>query len=176
MLDVQASTLKAGSMPTRIDPSESVAASFLGQSKLAEAQLTQLAEAMPQDKSEWRPDDGARSIAEVFLHAAWGNYLIMKTLGGQLPEGVDLHKLEKSTTDMKQIQDELKKSFEAANKYIASIPKSDYGTEVEFFGTRTTKLDMIFSAATHQWETLGQAIAYSRANHIVPPWTVARQF
>jgi hypothetical protein len=34
---------------------------------------------------------------------------------------------------------------------------------------------MIFIAATHAHETLGQAIAYARVNHIVPPWTAAQQ-
>ena len=161
-------------MEKKINLPNGVPSSFLKQSRLAEGQLTQLAEVIPQDKFTWRPEEGVRSIAEAFLHAAWGNYLIMKTLGGQSPEGVDVQKLEKSITDKKQIVEELKKSFETVNKYVSGIPESEYDTEVDFFGMKLTKLDMIFSAATHQWETLGQAIAYSRTNHVAPPWTVAQ--
>jgi hypothetical protein len=152
-----------------------VSSSFLKHSKIAEGQLTQLAGAIPQDRFTWRPGAGARSIAEAFLHAAWGNYLIMQSLGVQAPGGVDLQTYESSTTDKRRIVEELKRSFEAMNTCVSAIPESDYDVEVEFFGMKLTKLDMIFSAATHQWESLGQAIAYSRANQIAPPWTVARQ-
>lgn len=162
-------------MEKKMDFPKNVPGSFLKQSKFVEGQFMQLAEAIPQEKYSWRPEEGVRSIAESFLHAALGNYLVMKTLGGQVPAGVDVQKLEKSTTDKKQVVEELKKSFQAVNEYIASIPESDYSTEVDFFGTKMTKLDIIFVGATHQHEVLGQAVAYSRTNHIAPPWTVARQ-
>ncbi len=162
-------------MTKTMDSDTAVSGSFLKHSKLAEGQLTQLVEAIPQEKFAWRPDEGARSMAQAFLHAAWGNYLILKTLGGQPPEGVDVQNLENSTTDKRQIVEVLKKSFEAMNMYVAGIPEGEYGTQVDFFGMKLTKLDMIFSAATHQWESLGQAIAYSRTNHIAPPWTAAKR-
>ncbi len=162
-------------MTKKIGLSKGVPSSFLMLSKLAEEQLTQLAQAIPHEKFAWRPEEGARSIAEAFLHTAWGNYLILTALGVHPPVGVDWQKIEKSTTDKKQIVQELKRSFEAMNKCVADIQEGEYGAKVEFFGMKMTKLDMIFSAVTHQWESLGQAIAYSRTNHIVPPWTVAQQ-
>jgi len=162
-------------MTNKMDSLNGVSSSFQKHSTLAEEQLTRLAGATPQEKFTWRPEEGARSIAEAFLHAAWGNYLIMNALGVQPPQGVDMQKLERSTTDKNRIVEELKKSFGAMNNCVANIQESEYSVEVDFFGMKMTKLDMIFSAATHQWETLGQAIAYSRTNHIAPPWTAARQ-
>ena len=159
-------------MEKTLDLRKEISSSFIKHSKFAEGQFTQLAGAIPQEKFLWRPEEGARSVAEAFLHAALGNYLILGTLGGQLPDGVDLQKLEKSTTDKKQIVEELGRSFELVNKCIADTPESEYGTQVDFFGTKSTKTDMIFSAATHHWESLGQTIAYSRMNRVTPPWSV----
>jgi hypothetical protein len=53
----------------------------------AETKLVQLAEAIPQEKYTWRPGEGVRSVSEVFLHVAGGNYSIPRTLGVQPPEG-----------------------------------------------------------------------------------------
>lgn len=149
--------------------------SFVRQSMSTEKKLTSLAEAVPQDKFNWRPTEGVRSIAESFLHSAVGNYLMVRMLGGKLPEGLDLMKLEKSTTDKAKVVEEVTKSFKAVNDCIGSIPDADLTKEVSFFGTPMSENDVIMAAADHQHEVLGQAIAYARMNQIVPPWTAARQ-
>lgn len=159
----------------KMDMPSGVRGSFAKQSKFVEGQLTSLAQAIPQEKYNWRPGEGVRSIAESFLHAAGGNYVTLTTMGGQLPAGVDMKTLEKSTTDKAKIADALKQSFAAVNDYISKIPEADYGKHVSFFGNDMTILDMIFLAATHQHETLGQAIAYARSNGVTPPWTAERQ-
>jgi uncharacterized damage-inducible protein DinB len=152
-----------------------VRGSFLKQSKHVEDQFVSLAQAIPQKDYTWRPMKGVRSVSEAFLHAAVGNYVMLRTLGDKLPEGVDLKTLQTSTTKKDQIVEAMKKSFTAINDCIVKIPESEYGNHVNFFGMDMTKLDMIFLAATHQHETLGQAIAYARTNHVVPPWTAAQQ-
>ena len=152
-----------------------VQGAFLKQSMNVENEFIGLAGAVPQDKYSWRPTEGVRSIAEAFLHVAAGNYVTLTTMGGKLPEGVDMQKLEKSTTDKAEIAEAMKKSFKAVNDYIASVPDKDFDRHVNFFGNDMTVLDLIMLAANHQHETLGQAIAYSRMNQIVPPWTAERQ-
>jgi uncharacterized damage-inducible protein DinB len=152
-----------------------VRGSFLKQSKQVEEQLVSLAQAIPQKDFTWRPMKGVRSVSEAFLHVALGNYAVLTTLGGTLPEGVDMKTLQTSTTDKAKIVEELKKSFQAINDCISKVPEQEYGQQVKFFGMDMTKLDMIFLAATHQHETLGQAIAYARTNHVVPPWTAEMQ-
>ncbi len=161
-------------MGKKMDPRPGVPSSYLKLSQFAEAQLMQLAEAIPQERFTWRPEEGVRSMAEAFLHAAWGNYLILAALGAAPPAGVDWQNIEKSTADKQRIVDALKRSFEAMNGHVAGIAEGDYSAEVEFFGMKMTKLDMIFSAVTHQWQSLGQAIAYARMNHIVPPWSAVQ--
>lgn len=141
----------------------------------AERELVSLAEAIPQEKLTWRPMEGVRSIAESFLHAAGGNYIILTTIGGKLPEGVDMKTLQSSTTDKAKIVEALKKSFATVNEYVSKIPESDYEKHVSFFGRDMTMMDMIVFAGIHAHETLGQAIAYARMNGVVPPWTAETQ-
>ena len=148
-----------------------VQGAFVKQSMFVENQFVTLAEAIPQDKYSWRPAEGVRSIAESFLHVARGNYGILTFIGAKVPEGVDMEKLETSSTDKATIVEAMKKSFKAVNDYVQSVPESDFGREIDFFGNKMTVLDMIMLAATHQHETLGQSIAYARSNGVKPPWS-----
>lgn len=152
-----------------------VQASFLKQSKRVQGQMESLLQAIPQEKFSWRPMEGVRSIAEAFMHAGGGNYLMAKFLGGKVQEGFSEDTYEKSETDKAKILEALRKSFEMVNQTIAATPESDYGKHVNFFGNDVTDLDIIFIAATHQHELLGQQIAYARMNGVVPPWTAAMQ-
>ncbi len=152
-----------------------VKGSFVRLSSATEQQFVSLMNAVPQEKYNWRPAEGVRSVGESFLHVASGNYITLMTMGGKLPEGIDPMKLEKSTTERAKIVEEVKKSFKAVNDYVASLPESDLTREVDFFGMKMNVGDMIMFASNHQHETLGQSIAYARMNNIVPPWTAERQ-
>src|SRR5437879_11300305 len=77
----------------------------------AETKLLRLAEAVPAEKYTWRPGEGVRSVSEVFLHVAAGNYGILRRVGAQPPEGLDLRGLEKSTTEKAKVVEALKASF-----------------------------------------------------------------
>lgn len=165
----EAAKEKAASMPG------GVAGSFLKQSKRVQGQMEALLGAIPQEKFNWRPMEGVRSIAESFMHAGGGNYLLAVPLGGTAPKGFEESTYEKSLIDKAQILDALRKSFDAINEAVLKVPEADYGKTVKLFGMDLTKLDIIFAAATHQHELLGQQIAYARMNQIVPPWTAEQQ-
>jgi hypothetical protein len=61
------------------------------------------------------------------------------------------------------------------NDAVRNTPEASYGKSVKFFGMDVTMLDIVFAAATHQHELLGQQIAYARMNGVVPPWTAEMQ-
>ncbi len=153
----------------------SVTDSFLKQSKRVQGQMEALLGAIPQDKFNWRPMEGVRSIAESFMHAGGGNYLLAVPLGGTAPSGFEESAYEKSLTDKAQILEALRKSFDEINEAVRKTPAASYGKIVKLFGMDLTTLDIIFAAATHQHELLGQQIAYARMNGIVPPWTAEMQ-
>lgn len=167
-------TMKASEAMNATTP-ELFRSAFLQQSMGIEKQFVSLVEAMPQDKFTWRPMEGVRSVAESFLHVATGNHIIVQMMGGKLPEGLNLMTHEKSTTDKSKIVDIIKDSFRAINEVVKNTSDADLAKPADFFGNKTTYLGLILLCATHEHETLGQAIAYARMNNVVPPWTAERQ-
>ncbi|HEX9148633.1 MAG TPA: damage-inducible protein DinB, partial [Thermoanaerobaculia bacterium] len=53
-----------------------------------EKKLVTLAEAMPAEKFGWRPAEGVRSVSEVYVHVAGGNYMLPTMFGFKRPEGM----------------------------------------------------------------------------------------
>ncbi len=130
-----------------------------------------LANAVPQEKYNYRPAEGVRSIAEVFLHISAANYSIPSLMGTAVPAGFDRNKFEKTTTDKAKIIDELNKSFDSAHAAIAGMTNADFAKALPKLGPDANEGDVVYILVTHAHEHLGQSIAYARVNGIVPPWT-----
>jgi uncharacterized damage-inducible protein DinB len=148
-------------------------ASVVHQIGEAQKKLTALAEAMPAEKYSWRPGAGVRSVGELLMHVAGGNYLFASTWGAKVPEGVNPRGFEKDAGDKAKTLAALRQSFDFLNQAVAALPDADLGRSVDFFGHPVTTWDLIVIAATHAHEHLGQSIAYARSNGVVPPWSAA---
>jgi len=146
-------------------------ASFLAQLDDTEKKIVSLAEAMPQEKYSWRPEEGVRSVSEVYVHIAGANYLFLRFLGAKMPEGLD-PKMEKTITDKAKVIDTVKASFEFARNTINGLSDADMLKEAKFFGGKMVSYEgILFIMANHMHEHLGQSIAYARTNHVTPPWS-----
>ena len=137
----------------------------------AARQLLALAEATPADKFAWRPAPEVRSTAEVYMHVAVGNHLLLKQAGVESP--VDLTKMgedpEKSITDKAAVIAFLEASFDAVRKGRSS---ADMQKKVKPFGLPETAVENVFlRILVHNHEHMGQAIAYARMSGIAPPWS-----
>jgi uncharacterized damage-inducible protein DinB len=155
-------------------PTAGFRAEFLGQHAYGEKQILDLAEATPADKYGWRPAPGVRSISEVYIHIAGGNYLLLGFAGVKPPAGLDKD-MEKNVTEKSKVIDELKKSFAHLRSGIASLSDADLDKPVKFFGRDSTVRGILLAVVSHEFEHLGQSIAYARTNGIVPPWTAEQQ-
>jgi uncharacterized damage-inducible protein DinB len=146
-------------------------AGWMGEFDHAARQLLALAEATPADKFAWRPADGVRSIAEVYMHVAVGNHLLLLQAGS--PSGVDLAKLgpdpEKGITDKAGVVRFLGESFDAVRKAHST---ADMQRKVKPFGIKdATAGDVFLRLLVHNHEHMGQSIAYARMNGVAPPWS-----
>ena len=153
-------------------PAPGVQGEFTRNLGYAGDKLVQLAEAIPAEKYTWRPSEGARSVAEVCLHAAGGNYWIPTFIGVKAPEGFDSKTFETSTTQREAIVEHLKKSLAHVNAAAAAMKDADLNTKVKWFMGETTKRELLFFLAAHNHEHLGQMIAYARMNGVTPPWSM----
>jgi uncharacterized damage-inducible protein DinB len=137
----------------------------------AEKKLTALAEAMPAEKFGWRPAEKIRSVGEVFMHVAGGNYFLPTFWGVKPPEGVNPREFEKSGSDKAKVLATMKASFEHARNAIKNAPAADLGKAIKLFGNDSTIRQAMLVVATHNHEHLGQSIAYARMNGVAPPWS-----
>lgn len=129
-----------------------------------------LAEAMPADKYGWRPEEGVRSVSEVFVHIAGANYFLLSYLGGEMPEGFS-RDAEKTMTEKDDVVAFVKESYEYAKEFIPTIDSGTLDEEVELPFGKFTKRRILLIVSTHSHEHLGQSIAYARSNGVTPPWS-----
>jgi uncharacterized damage-inducible protein DinB len=150
---------------------ENLKASLIAQIDAAGSKLVQLAEAESQEQYSWRPMEGVRSVSEVYMHVALGNYNFLRMAGVTPPVKME-RGLEKSVTTKADVIDWLKKSFVFAKKSIESMTEQDFAKETKMFGQDVTNGVVIVTLASHDHEHLGQSIAYARMNKVVPPWSM----
>jgi uncharacterized damage-inducible protein DinB len=164
---------KNQSTKTSVAPASGLRAELLRQLDDAEKKLVALAEAIPQEKYSWRPEEGVRSVSEVYMHVASANYNIPRAAGVNPPAGLerDLEKI----TDKSKVVNTLRQSFMHVRQAMVSTPDADWDKPVKLFGASTTVRDVFLTIITHAHEHLGQSIAYARMNNITPPWTAARE-
>ena len=136
----------------------------------------ELAQALPADKFNWRPEAGARSISELFLHVAGANYGIPTMMSGTAPApGYKKDGFETSTTDKAKIIDQLNQSFTFAIASVQKMTNADFAKAEKKLGPDANDGDVVYILVTHNHEHLGQSIAYARTNGITPPWTEEAQ-
>jgi len=155
-------------------PTSGFRADFLADWDDMAKKAVSLAEAIPADKYTWRPA-GARSVNEIFMHIASGNFGFMHMLGVPLPAGIDPRTLEKTVTEKTKAVEVLKQSFEHVRQTVLKTSDADLDKPVTFFGQPSTVRNVLYIVGTHQHEHFGLSIAYARMNGVVPPWTAARQ-
>lgn len=157
-------------------PAPSPAADLLLPFSQMEKQAISLAQAVPEDKYGWRPAAGVRSFREVFLHMAYANRLLLDVMGGlkgeELQKRIEAQmKAEGEALTKAQVLEKLTESFAAVRSALEGARAAALSRDLDYFGRATTQRGVLASLNTHIAEHLGQAIAYSRMNGIVPPWS-----
>jgi uncharacterized damage-inducible protein DinB len=157
-------------------PASGFRAEFLRQLDDVEKKLLDLAQAVPQEKYTWRPAEGVRSVSEVYMHIAGGNFFLPRLVGAPPPAGMtreaarDMEKI----TDKAKVVEMLKQSCEHVRQAALNTSDADLDKPVKLFGRDSTAREVFLLMATHMHEHLGQSIAYARMNGVVPPWSAGR--
>ena len=175
---------QAPAKPAAAKPAAAVATAPLATDLLQdlgqlEKKTMALVRAIPADKWNWKPSEGARSVGEVLLHVAADNYLLPAALG-HTPDpstGIkgDDYKTAQAFESRKLDRDatiaELEKSFAFLRASLTATTQEKLGAEVSLFGQKFSGQQTWILTATHLHEHLGQLIAYARANNVTPPWS-----
>jgi hypothetical protein len=145
-------------------------ADFLANLNDVQEKLVSLAEATPAEKFAWRPDGDIRSISEVYMHIAGGNYFLSTFIGVKAPANLD-RDMEKNVRSKEAVVAELRKSFEHLRGAVKGLSDAEFDKAVKMFGNTTTYRGVLVTMLSHLHEHLGQSIAYARMNKVVPPWS-----
>lgn len=159
----------AGPAPAPAPPRSGFRAEFLHDLDDVQKKIVDLAATVPADKYGWRPAPGVRSVSEVYMHIAGGNYFLASFVGMKAPS-YDTRTLEK-ITDKQRVLDELRRSFDHLRTAALMASDADADKMVKMFGHDTTYRAAFVTALNHLHEHLGQSIAYARMNGVVPPWS-----
>ena len=131
--------------------------------------LVAMAEDMPEDKYDFKPNPAQRSFADQLLHAAGGNYFFINPVKGEkAPEG-DPKRADYKTKAA--VVDFVKKSFADGAALIQS--KGDAGlsdTFIDPFSKNQVRFsDYAWGFIEHSGEHYGQLVVYYRVAGLVPP-------
>ena len=147
---------------------------FLADIEAMRVKFVGLAEAFPQDKYDWRPMDGVRSVSEVLMLAAMEGYSFIPNAFGGKPADLgskeEMSKLRTLNTKA-QVLDHLNKGFAHAKAQLEAIDNATLTAKRSVFGQQRSAAAIALLVGGDLHEHLGQLIAYARMNKIVPPWS-----
>lgn len=138
-----------------------------------ERDFTALAEAMPEDKWNFKPTQGefkdVRTFGEQVKHVACGNEAwAKKILGEKPPARCDLGGPNPAKSKA-EILAYLKESFQAIDKVIAETDDKNFLQATPGSYKGTNRLSALTATVWHISDHYGQLVVYLRMNGIVPP-------
>lgn len=153
-----------------VPPKSGFRAEFLHDLEDVEKKILQLAMAMPAAKYSWRPARGVRSVSEVYMHIAGGNYFMAGTIRAR-QTSIEPQTVDEQIADKQRVLDELRRSFDQLRSAALNITDAELDKTVRVYSSDMTERSAFMTALTHLHEHLGQSIAYARMNGIAPPWS-----
>jgi uncharacterized damage-inducible protein DinB len=147
---------------------------------VADKQLRGLVETIPAEQFNWRPNESTRSVSEVFVHVAAGNFFLLGLMGhepssdlyGTIPHEGEQRmwaivrrndELEKTISSKDEVTALLIRSLDAVRQVVLQINESKLADEL----TRRA----YFRVIAHSHEHMGQLIAYTRVMGLRVPWS-----
>jgi uncharacterized damage-inducible protein DinB len=144
-----------------------------------EQHITEVAEAMPENRFDFTPDSlnipgsqfkDVRSFAGQVKHLATDNFFIWSAITGDpIPAGIDDVNGPASLKTKAAILAYLKQSFAVGHKAIATLTTNNAMDMIDFRGRKLPRVDLAFYALTHANEHYGQLVIYLRMCGIIPP-------
>ncbi|MGD2070838.1 MAG: DinB family protein [Gemmatimonadota bacterium] len=136
--------------------------------------FSSLAREVPEELQDWRPMEGVRSFREVFslIAAEWAFFPVAWG-----PDGEDARRsFQETVTRMEALTwTDLVEALETGARRTAEavrVLEDAPGDRMVSLGRRKVTARVALALLQYDMhEHLGQAIAYARINHIVPPWS-----
>jgi hypothetical protein len=169
--------LPRGAQAQQSQPAPTLASVVDRQISGIEKQVIEVAEAMPEDKFNFSPENlnvpgsdykGVRTFAVQVKHVATSNYFIWSPLtGDKLPEGLKDGNGPEALKTKAEIIKFLKDSFALGHKAAATLTTENMLQTPEH--SKSARLQLATFGIAHAFDHYGQLVEYLRMNGIVPP-------
>lgn len=156
---------------------ETIASIVDGEIGTIEKQLVDAAEAMPDDKFDFSPENldipgddykGVRTFGVQVKHVAASNYFLWASVtGDKLPDDYKGGNGPENLRTKTEIIAFLKASFVLGHKAAATLTMQNMLQTA--MGSKSSRLYMATFAVAHAYDHYGQIVEYLRMNGIVPP-------
>ncbi len=134
-----------------------------------------LAKAVPAGKLSWRPMEGTKSFHQVFAHIAAEGNTETAMFGRPLPAG-SLADFDAEETRLTNLTDAeviaaMDRALHTLGATLDALSLASIRTPVRYYGQMTLPRVAVAYTVNDLHEHLGQLVAYTRTNQIVPPWS-----
>ena len=130
-------------------------------------QLTAIADAMPEDKWNFKSTPAQRSFGEQVMHIVQVDSKLLALLGGKTPAP----QINMSATSKADTMAALKQSFAYGDAVIKEFDDQGLLERVPggFLGASTSRVRIIAFLLGHSQDIYGQMAVYLRLNGVIPP-------
>jgi uncharacterized damage-inducible protein DinB len=131
------------------------------------AQYTiEVAEAMPEDKYDFKPTPEVRSFREQVVHIMNNMVWLSSSYLSNFNFKGDLKNKEMSKEEIIML---LRQATIFSQNAVKSLEAKDLDDKVDFFAGPLTKRQILVLMSDHMTHHRGQVVVYLRLNHIKPP-------
>lgn len=128
------------------------------------AMVVETAQAMPEKNYAFKPTEGLRDFAEQIGHTTGANYLFASVVKLSRPEPSPTT----STKVKAKVVKELKDSFAFIKGGMTKLTQADLNEEIEFFGSKMSRLQAILIMTSHLQREQGKTTIYTRLKGVAP--------
>src|SRR5215472_6794102 len=159
---------KAQTPPTFMGPCSTLTCEIQNDWTRNNVMLLGLADAMPENKYDFKPTKEQQSFGERVLHVAQVNQMLLQTLGAKTPAPA----VDPKATSKKESMAALQKVGDYGVAVIKEFGDQQLTGRVAsppFMGPMSTRQRILYFLMTHSQDTYGQLAVYLRLNGITPP-------
>jgi len=123
------------------------------------------ADAMPDDKFDYKPTPAQQSYAARIMHVVEANQGLAGLLGGKTPvPAVNMKAATKA-----EVMTALRQSMDCWDVVLKEFTDQQLNERVAAGGFMASRLRLIYGSMQHNMDIYGQMVVYLRLNGIVPP-------
>lgn len=126
--------------------------------------VLETAKAMPEANYSFKPTDELRDFADQISHTSGANYLFASVVKLNTPDPNPVTDTKKKNEVIQQ----LKGSFAFIRNGMEKLKEEDLKEEIEFFGSKMSRLQSILIMTSHLQREQGKSTIYTRLKGIAP--------